>query len=101
MRTVTITALRQTTYPDLTERLENVQDVPCEVPVGSVFSITACRKPEGLCDSAWETLRPFCEKLLRGEGNFFDGWMQNPNAALLSCNDGFRPMSFYLEMTEE
>ncbi len=101
MRTVTITALRQTEYKDLMERLEQPLELQCEVPVGTVFRITVCRKPEGLCDCAWETLQPFCEKLLMGEGNFFDGWMQNPNAALLSCNDGFRPMSFYLEMTEE
>ena len=35
--------------------------------------------------------------LARGEGNFYDGWMQNPHSAMISCNDGFRPVSFYLE----
>ena len=54
--------------------------------------------PEGFCESAWETMRPFVEALARGEGNFYDGWMQNPNSAMLSCNDGFRPVSFYVEV---
>ena len=40
------------------------------------------------------------EALARGEGNFFDGWMKNPMSAMISCNDGFRPVSFYLEVME-
>jgi len=40
----------------------------------------------------------FLEALLCGEGNFFDGWMKNPMSAMISCNDGFRPVSFYIEV---
>lgn len=40
---------------------------------------------------------PFTRALARGEGNFYDGWMKDPFSALISCNDGFRPVSFYLE----
>ena len=39
--------------------------------------------------------------LARGESNFYDGWMQNPRSAMISCNDGFRPFSFYLEVVED
>ena len=39
-------------------------------------------------------------ELACGGGNFFDGWMKNPHSALLSCNDGFRPVSFLLETVE-
>jgi uncharacterized repeat protein (TIGR04076 family) len=46
-------------------------------------------------------MREFVEALARGEGNFFDGWMKNPSSAMISCNDGFRPVSFLLEMVEE
>jgi uncharacterized repeat protein (TIGR04076 family) len=53
--------------------------------------------PEGMCDSAWESMRPFVEALARGEGNFYDGWMKNPYSAMISCNDGFRPVSFLVE----
>lgn len=47
---------------------------------------------------------PYCEfveKLARGEGNFYDGWMKNPMSAMISCNDGFRPFSFYIEVIDE
>ncbi len=30
-----------------------------------------------------------------------DGWMKNPKSAMISCNDGFRPVSFLLETMEE
>ena len=60
--------------------------------------ITAIRQTVYLCESAWESMRPFVESLARGEGNFYDGWMKNPMSAMISCNDGFRPFSFYLEV---
>ena len=25
-------------------------------------------------------------------------WMKNPLSAMISCNDGFRPVSFYIEV---
>jgi uncharacterized repeat protein (TIGR04076 family) len=43
----------------------------------------------------------FARKLAQGEGNFFDGWMKDPFTAMISCNDGFRPVSFYLETVKE
>jgi uncharacterized repeat protein (TIGR04076 family) len=57
-------------------------------------------KPENFCDSAWESMACFVEELARGGGNFYDGWMKNPRSAMISCNDGFRPVSFYIEVTE-
>ena len=39
--------------------------------------------------------------LHHGGGNFYDGWMKNPKSACISCNDGFRPVSFYLEASDE
>jgi uncharacterized repeat protein (TIGR04076 family) len=43
----------------------------------------------------------FVKELALGGGNFFDGWMKNPYSAMISCNDGFRPVSFYIERIEE
>ena len=56
--------------------------------------------PEGMCPAAWYSMREFVESLARGEGNFYDGWMKNPMSAMISCNDGFRPFSFYIEVIE-
>ena len=98
---VRITAMRQTVYTDLMERFENPIEHACTVHEGQQWIAVDGRCPEGLCPAAWETLRPFVESLARGKGNFYDGWMKNPMSAMISCNDGFRPMSFYIEALED
>lgn len=96
-RDVRITAIRRTVYADLIEEYENPIEHACDISVGDVFISHEARKPDGLCDSAWDTLKVFVEELARGGGNFFGGWMKNPYSAMLSCNDGFRPVSFLIE----
>ncbi len=98
---VKITAIRQTVYTDLIAKYENPIEHACDIKIGQVFIVRSLDKPKGLCDSAWATLCPFVHALLEGKGNFFDGWMKNPKSALLSCNDGFRPVSFYIEAIYE
>lgn len=98
---VRITAMRQTVYPDLMERFENPIEHACTVHEGQQWIAIEGRCPEGLCAAVWETMRPFVESLARGKGNFYDGWMKNPMSAMISCNDGFRPMSFYIEALED
>lgn len=98
---VRITAMRQTVYTDLMERFENPIEHACTVQEGQQWISIDGRCPEGLCPAAWETMRPFVESLARGKGNFYDGWMRNPMSAMISCNDGFRPMSFYIEALED
>ncbi len=39
-----------------------------------------------------------CDVLEGQEWISIDGWMKNPNSAMISCNDGFRPVSFYIEV---
>ena len=94
---VRITAVRQTEYKDLMLQYENPIEHTCDHHVGQQWISVDGQCPSGFCSSAWDSLRPFVEKLAVGEGNFFDGWMKNPMTAMLSCNDGFRPMSFYIE----
>lgn len=98
---IKIQAVRKTDYPDLMEQYENPIEHPCDVEEGQVWFSQNGRKPRGFCDSAWETLAPFVRELENGGGNFFNGWMKNPRSAMLSCNDGFRPVSFYIEAVEE
>ena len=97
LKDVRITAMRQTVYHDLMACYENPIEHACDISVGQSFVSVAGHCPEGMCPSAWESMRPFVEALARGEGNFYDGWMKNPHSAMISCNDGFRPVSFYLE----
>ncbi len=101
MKKVKITAIRRACYPDLMEQYENPMANACDVAEGQVWVSEQGRKPEGLCDSAWESMAVFVEELACGGGNFYDGWMKNPHSAMISCNDGFRPVSFFLETMSE
>ena len=101
MKKIKITAVRQTVYEDLMARYENPMEHACDVQVGQVWIANGWEKPEGFCQSAWDTLSPFVLALAHGGSNFYDGWMKNPRSAMLSCNDGFRPVSFYIEALDE
>ena len=101
MKKVRITAIRKTEYPDLMAKYENPISHACDVQEGQVWIANGWGKPEGFCQSAWDSISPFVMTLAHGGGNFYDGWMKNPASAMLSCNDGFRPVSFYLEALNE
>ena len=58
-------------------------------------------QPEGMCDSAWSSISPFVMTLAYGGSDIYKGWMKNKKSAMVSCNDGFRPVSFYIEALEE
>ena len=101
MKKCRITVMRMARYEDLMERYENPMDHPCDLREGQVFVANGWQRPEGLCLSAWETMSPFVLALPHGAEDFYQGWMRNKKSAMLSCNDGFRPVSFLLEALEE
>ena len=101
MKKVRITAVRKASYPDLMEKYENPIQHACDVAEGKAWIANGWAKPEGFCDSAWDSISAFVMTLAHGGGNFYDGWMKNPKSAMISCNDGFRPVSFYLEALDE
>lgn len=53
------------------EKYQNPIQHACDVEEGQVWIANGWAKPEGFCD----------------------GWMKNPKSAMISCNDGFRPVS--------
>ena len=101
MKKVKITAMRKTCYSDLMARYENPIEHACCVEEGQSWIANGWEKPEGLCQSAWDSMSPFVMALAHGGGNFYDGWMKDPRSAMISCNDGFRPVSFLIEALEE
>jgi len=100
MKNVKITVMKQTVYNDIISKYENPIEHACTLKIGDIFISYNGKKPENLCDSAWESMEKFVKELACGGGNFFDGWMKNQHSAMISCNDGFRPVSFYLETIE-
>lgn len=101
MKKVKITAMKQTVYQDLIDKYENPIQHACDIKVGQVFFSDKGKKPVGMCDSAWDSISAFVIALANGGGNFFDGWMKNEKSAMISCNDGFRPVSFLLEAVDD
>ena len=101
MKKVRITVKRIACYKDLIAQYENPIEHACDMKEGQVFIANGFNKPEGFCDSAWESIAPFVKELANGGGNFYDGWMKNEKSVMISCNDGFRPVSFLLETIEE
>ncbi len=97
MKRVKITVMKMAHYADLIEKYENELEHACDMQLGQSFISLDGQKPCGFCDSAWESMEYFVKALANGAGNFFDGWMKNPTSAMISCNDGFRPVSFLIE----
>lgn len=101
MKKVRITVVRMANYTDLSAIYENPIEHTCDMMIGDTFICENAQKPIGMCDSAWESMYKFVYELANGGGNFFDGWMKNKYSAMISCNDGFRPVSFYIEVVED
>lgn len=100
MKNVKITVKKITVYDDLIKEYENPILHACALKVGESFISINAEKPHDFCDSAWSVIEPFVKDLANGINNFYDGWMKDPNSAMISCNDGFRPVSFYIEVIE-
>ena len=93
--------MRIARHEDLSKIYENPIEHPCDLKEGDIFMANGWECPEGLCQSAWESMSQFVLALSSGGENLYDGWMKNPKSAMISCNDGFRPVSFYIEALDE
>ena len=101
MKKVKITVIRKARYDDLIEKYENPIEHACDIEEGRVFIANGAKMPDGFCESAWESVSPFVFALAHGAVDFYGGWMKDKRSAMISCNDGFRPVRFLLETTDE
>lgn len=101
MKKVRITVMKTAFYKELAAKYENPITHACDMREGQSFIAPGWRRPEGFCESAWESISPFVMTLAHGGGDFYDGWMKNRKSAMISCNDGFRPVSFLIEALDE
>ena len=97
MYKVKITVIRKIEHKDLIEKYEKPIKNACSLVEGDTFISINSERPNGFCESAWGNLSPFVLELANGATDFFGGWMQKERTAMVSCNDGFRPVSFLLE----
>ena len=101
MKKCRITVMKVARYDDLIAQYENPIAHACDMQEGQVFIANGWERPEGFCLSAWESMSPFVMTLSHGGGDFYNGWMKNKRSAMISCNDGFRPVSFLIEALDE
>ena len=99
-----ITVLRREFYPDLARaELVNPEVGKCGLfEEGRVFLVDrhnfdSFAEQHSFCASAWDTVKPFVRKTLRGENPYRVGWSRDPSKLVLCCNDGIRPVIFKLE----
>ncbi len=101
MKKCKITVMRKAFYADLAAEYENPIEHACDLKESQVYIANGWQKPVGFCDSAWDSMSSFVMTLSHGGQNIYDGWMKNPKSAMISCNDGFRPVSFLIEALDE
>ena len=97
---IKITVMKMACHKDSIDKYENPILHACNMELGKEFISYDGNMPKGFCERAWESVGPFVKRLYDGEEDFFDGWMKNKKSAMISCNDGFRPVSFYIEVIE-
>lgn len=101
MKKCKITVMKVAFHKDLAAKYENPIQHACDMQEGQIFIANGWKKPEKMCDSAWNSISSFVMTLAHGGENIYQGWMKNPKSAMISCNDGFRPVSFLIEAMDE
>lgn len=102
MKKVRITVMETNFNQELADKYAAPGLTPCTFnKPGMVFYSNGWQKPEGLCDNAWKSMLEYVMTLAHGGENFYSGWMKDKKTAMIACNDGFRPVSYLLEATDE
>ena len=63
---IRITAIRKASYPDLMAKYENPIEHTCDVTEGQEWISIDGHCPEGMCPSAWGSMKEYVEALARG-----------------------------------
>ncbi|WP_077071335.1 TIGR04076 family protein [Mailhella massiliensis] len=104
MKKVCITVLKCACHKELIERFCKKDIGPCpRFRPGQRF-ITTFREPKGFCGEAWKAIEHYVFALSCGAPRIFDDdgtWVSPEKTAIVSCNDGIRPVSFKVEQMDE
>lgn len=102
MKKVKITVLATTFNKELVAQYACAGIEPCDYnTVGQVFYSNGWQRPGGLCENSWKAMQEYVMTLAHGGRNFYDGWTKFEDVAIISCNDGFRPVIYKVEATAE
>lgn len=102
MKKVKITILRTTLQKDLAREygVEGLSVCPL-MSEGEIYYADYA-KPEGFCDEAWKAIYQYVFALAHGVEDvwYYHDWIEKPGVAIVSCNDGLRPVIMKLEATD-
>ena len=102
MKKVKITVLKTTLQEDLAREygVEGLSVCPL-MNEGEIYYADYA-KPEGFCDEAWKAVYQYVFALAHGveEVWYYHDWNEKPGVAIVSCNDGLRPVIMKLEATD-
>lgn len=103
MKKVKITVLKTTLDEELAKEygVEGLSSCPL-MEEGQVFYADYA-KPEGFCDEAWKAIYQYVFALAHGAEDviwYYKDWIKKPGVAIVSCNDGLRPVIMKLEATD-
>ena len=104
MKKVKITILKTTLDKELASiyGIENLGVCPL-MKKGEVYYADYA-KPEGFCDEAWKAIYQYVFALAHGADKslfYYGDWIKEPGVAIVSCNDGLRPVIMKLETLDE
>ena len=103
MKKVKITISKTTFQEDLALKYgaDDISACPL-LSEGQVF-YTDHDMPEGFCEGAWKSIEQCVHEFAeRGydEKWYFKEWIKTPSLAVISCNDGIRPVIMTIEATD-
>lgn len=103
MKQVKITVLKTTLDTELAAEYGVDGLGPCPMLKAGQEFYADYAKPPGLCDEAWKAIYQYVFALSHGAEDalfYYGDWIKTPGVAIVSCNDGLRPVIFKLEATD-
>ena len=102
MKKVKITILKTTLQEDLAREYGVDGLTTCPMMNEGEVYYADYAKPENFCDEAWKAIYQYVFALAHGidEIWYYGDWIKTPGVAIVSCNDGLRPVIKKLEKTD-
>lgn len=104
MTKIRITVLKRDSAPELAARYAHPDlQIPCQYHhEGQIIEMTAYKRPDAICSEAWKSMDHVICALIHGATEpLREHWMARPGVAIISCNDGFRPVTFKIERIDD
>ena len=104
MKKVKITILKTMLNEDLAKEYGVCGLKACPMMTAGAGCYADYAKPDGFCDEAWKAVYQYVFALAHGAGTglfYYGDWIKKPGVAIVSCNDGLRPVIMKLEATDE